>query len=104
MGGTTSDVCLIQGGAAQIASDRSLGGRPLRQPMVAVESIGAGGGSIARLDHGSLMVGPESAGAVPGPACYAKGGERATVTDANLVLGYMDVERILGGNVRLDAP
>ena len=104
MGGTTTDVCLILDGAAQIASDRSLGGRPLRQPMVAVESIGAGGGSIARLDHGSLMVGPESAGAVPGPACYAKGGERATVTDANLVLGYMDVERVLGGNVRLDAP
>ena len=103
MGGTTTDVCLILDGEAQIASDRSLGGRPLRQPMVAVESIGAGGGSIARLDHGSLMVGPESAGAVPGPACYAKGGDRPTVTDANLVLGYMDVERILGGDVRLDA-
>ena len=102
MGGTTTDVCLIQGGDAQIASDRSLGGRPLRQPMVAVESIGAGGGSIARLDHGSLMVGPESAGAVPGPACYAKGGERPTVTDANLALGYMDAERILGGDVHLD--
>ena len=65
MGGTTTDVCLIQDGEAQIASDRSLGGRPLRQPMVAVESIGAGGGSIARLGHGSLMVGPESAGALP---------------------------------------
>ena len=103
MGGTTTDVCLILDGEAQIASDRSLGGRPLRQPMVAVESIGAGGGSIARLDHGSLMVGPESAGADPGPACYAKGGDRPTVTDANLVLGYMDVERVLGGNVRLDA-
>ena len=103
MGGTTTDVCLIQGGEAQIASDRSLGGRPLRQPMVAVESIGAGGGSIARLDHGSLMVGPESAGAEPGPACYAKGGARPTVTDANLLLGYMDVDRVLGGNVHLDA-
>ena len=102
MGGTTTDVCLIVDGEAQIASDRSLGGRPLRQPMVAVESIGAGGGSIARLDHGSLMVGPESAGAVPGPACYAKGGERPTVTDANLLLGYMDTDRVLGGNVRLD--
>ena len=103
MGGTTTDVCLILDGEAQIASDRSLGGRPLRQPMVAVESIGAGGGSIARLDHGSLLVGPESAGADPGPACYAKGGDRPTVTDANLVLGYMDVDRVLGGNVRLDA-
>ena len=104
MGGTTTDVCLILDGEAQIASDRSLGGRPLRQPMVAVESIGAGGGSIAQIDHGSLRVGPESAGADPGPACYGKGGARPTVTDANLVLGYMDVERILGGNVRLDAP
>ena len=102
MGGTTTDVCLILDGEAQIASDRSLGGRPLRQPMVAVESIGAGGGSIARLDHGSLMVGPESAGARPGPACYAKGGTRPTVTDANLTLGYMDAERVLGGNVHLD--
>ncbi len=102
MGGTTTDVCLIQGGEAQIASDRSLGGRPLRQPMVAVESIGAGGGSIARLDHGSLMVGPESAGARPGPACYAKGGDRPTVTDANLALGYMDAGRVLGGDVHLD--
>ena len=102
MGGTTTDVCLILDGEGQIASDRSLGGRPLRQPMVAVESIGAGGGSIARLDHGSLMVGPESAGAVPGPACYAKGGNRPTVTDANLLLGYMDTDRVLGGDVHLD--
>ena len=103
MGGTTTDVCLIADGEAQISADRSLGGRPLRQPMVAVESIGAGGGSIARLDHGSLAVGPESAGAVPGPACYGKGGARPTVTDANLVLGYMEVGRVLGGNVHLDA-
>ena len=102
MGGTTTDVCLIAGGEAQIASDRSLGDRPLRQPMVAVESIGAGGGSIARLDHGSLAVGPESAGAQPGPACYGKGGDRPTVTDANLLLGYMDRDRVLGGNVHLD--
>ena len=102
MGGTTTDVCLIADGEAQIASDRSLGGRPLRQPMVAVESIGAGGGSIARLEHGSLAVGPESAGALPGPACYGLGGERPTVTDADLVLGYMDAERVLGGGLRLD--
>ena len=103
MGGTTTDVCLIVDGEAQIASDRSLGGRPLRQPMVAVESIGAGGGSIARLDHGSLVVGPESAGADPGPACYARGGNRPTVTDANLVLGYMEADRVIGGDLRLDA-
>ena len=103
MGGTTTDVCLVFGGEAQISSDRSLGGRPLRQPMVAVESIGAGGGSIARLDHGALVVGPESAGADPGPACYGRGGGRPTVSDANLVLGYMDPNRVIGGDIRLDA-
>ena len=103
MGGTTTDVCLVFGAEAQISSDRSLGGRPLRQPMVAVESIGAGGGSIARLDQGALVVGPESAGADPGPACYARGGDRPTVSDANLVLGYMDPGRVIGGDIRLDA-
>ena len=102
MGGTTTDVGLVVDGEAQISSDRSLGGRPLRQPMVAVESIGAGGGSIARLDHGALVVGPESAGADPGPACYARGGERPTVSDANLVLGYMSPDRPIGGDIRLD--
>jgi N-methylhydantoinase A len=102
MGGTTTDVCLILDGQAQISSDRALGGRPLRQPMVAVESIGAGGGSIARLDHGALLVGPESAGADPGPACYGKGGDSPTVTDANLLLGYMDPDRIVGGGLKLD--
>ena len=103
MGGTTTDVCLIFDGEAQIASDRSLGGRPLRQAMVAVESIGAGGGSIARLDHGALVVGPESAGADPGPACYTRGGDRPTVSDANLVLGYMGPDRVIGDDIRLDA-
>jgi len=102
MGGTTTDVCLILDGEAQVTSERELGGRPVRQPMVAVESIGAGGGSIARLDHGALAVGPESAGARPGPACYALGGDRPTVTDANLVLGYMDPERTIGDGMRLD--
>ena len=103
MGGTTTDVCLVFDGKGQISADRSLGGRPLRQPMIAVESIGAGGGSVARLDHGVLAVGPESAGADPGPACYARGGDRPTVSDANLVLGYMDPDRIIGGDIRLDA-
>ncbi len=96
MGGTTTDVCLIVDGRAEIRSDRSLGDRPLRAPMVAVESIGAGGGSIARLDNGALRVGPQSAGAAPGPACYGLGGELPTVSDANLVLGYLDVERPVG--------
>jgi len=103
MGGTTTDVCLVFDGEGQISADRSLGGRPLRQPMIAVESIGAGGGSVARLDHGTLAVGPESAGADPGPACYARGGDRPTVSDANLVLGYMDPDRVIGGDIRLDS-
>jgi N-methylhydantoinase A len=102
MGGTTTDVCLILDGQAQISSDRSLGSRPLRQPMVAVESIGAGGGSIARLDHGALRIGPESAGADPGPACYGRGGSHPTVSDANLVLGYMDPQQALGRGLQLD--
>jgi N-methylhydantoinase A len=96
MGGTTTDVCLIVDGQAEIRSDRSLGERPLRTPMVAVESIGAGGGSIARLDSGALRVGPQSAGAAPGPACYGLGGELATVSDANLLLGYLDTKRPVG--------
>jgi N-methylhydantoinase A len=102
MGGTTTDVCLIVEGRAEIRSDRSLGERPLRQPMVAVDSIGAGGGSIARLDTGVLRVGPQSAGAEPGPACYGRGGTAATVSDANLVLGYLDAARPIGGTIRLD--
>jgi N-methylhydantoinase A len=101
MGGTTTDVCLIVDGRAEIRSDRSLGCRPLRTPMVAVESIGAGGGSIARFDNGALRVGPQSAGAAPGPACYGLGGELPTVSDANLLLGYLDAERPVG-DLRLD--
>jgi N-methylhydantoinase A len=99
MGGTTTDVCLIVDGCAEIRSDRNLGGRPLRMPIVAVESIGAGGGSIARLDTGALRVGPESAGADPGPACYGFGGKLPTVSDANLVLGYLNAKRCVGGVV-----
>lgn len=102
MGGTTTDVCLITAGRPEIATDRSLNDRPLRQPMVAVESIGAGGGSIARLDHRALCVGPESAGADPGPASYGRGGTRPTVSDANLLLGYLSRERLFGNEVRLD--
>ena len=102
MGGTTTDVCLITDGKAEVDSDRRIAGRPLRQAMVAVETIGAGGGSIAKLDHGALTVGPESAGADPGPACYGRGGTQPTVTDANLLLGYMDPDRLLGGEIHLD--
>jgi len=103
MGGTTTDVCLIADGQPETGSQRRLGEYPVRLPMVAVESIGAGGGSIAHADAaGALKVGPESAGASPGPACYGLGGESATVTDANLLLGYLDTERIYGGAIRVD--
>ena len=101
MGGTTTDICLIRDGEAQVSSDRELGGRPIRQPMVAVDSIGAGGGSIARLDHGTLRVGPESAGSFPGPACYGRGGTLPTVSDANLLLGYLEPGKPLGGGLQL---
>ena len=103
MGGTTTDVCLIADGRAETTSQRRLGGHPVRLPMVAVESIGAGGGSVAYADAAhSLKVGPRSAGAHPGPACYGAGGEDATVTDANVVLGYLNTERTYGGSIRLD--
>ncbi|PYM84443.1 MAG: hydantoin utilization protein [Candidatus Rokuibacteriota bacterium] len=103
MGGTTTDVCLIADGVAETSSQRKLGGYPVRLPMAAVESIGAGGGSIAHVDAaGALRVGPRSAGAAPGPACYGLGGTEATVTDANLLLGYLDPERVYGRAIRLD--
>jgi len=103
MGGTTTDVCLIADGLPETGSQRRLGEYPLRLPMVAVESIGAGGGSIAHADAaGALKVGPQSAGASPGPACYGLGGEAATVTDANVLLGYLNVERTYGGAIDLD--
>jgi N-methylhydantoinase A len=103
MGGTTTDVCLITDGVAETSSQRKLGGYPVRLPMAAVESIGAGGGSIAHVDAaGALRVGPRSAGAQPGPACYGLGGVEPTVTDANLFLGYLDPERVYGRSIRLD--
>lgn len=103
MGGTTTDVCLIADGVPETAGQRKLGEYPVRLPMVAVESIGAGGGSIARIEPtGALKVGPRSAGAVPGPACYGQGGTEPTVSDANLVLGYLDPGRVYGGAIRLD--
>jgi N-methylhydantoinase A len=103
MGGTTTDVCLITDGVPETARQRKLGDYPVRLPAVAVESIGAGGGSIASIDSiGALKVGPRSSGAVPGPACYGLGGTEPTVSDANLILGYLNPERIYGGSVRLD--
>ena len=102
MGGTTTDVCLVVNGEAQLTDQREIAGRAVRQPMLAIDSIGAGGGSIVRLSAGGLSVGPDSAGAHPGPACYGLGGQEPTVTDANAVLGYLDGERRLGGAIHID--
>jgi N-methylhydantoinase A len=90
MGGTSTDVCLIAGGAAERSTERTIAGFPIRLPSVDVHTVGAGGGSVAWVDGGgALRVGPESAGADPGPACYGLGGRRPTVTDANLLLGRL---------------
>jgi N-methylhydantoinase A len=102
MGGTTTDVCLISDGKAEISTNARLAGQPVRQPMVAVESIGAGGGSLVKLGTGGLSIGPESAGAEPGPVAYGRGGTLPTVTDANAVLGYLNVGHRLGGAISLE--
>jgi N-methylhydantoinase A/oxoprolinase/acetone carboxylase beta subunit len=98
MGGTSTDVCLIIDGAPAPAATREVGGFTVRFPALDVHTIGAGGGSIARIDPGgALVVGPQSAGADPGPACYGRGGARPTVTDANLVAGHIPPEAAFGG-------
>ena len=103
MGGTSCDVCVIDAGAVQEQSAGEIAGRPVALPMLAVHTVGAGGGSIAWRDGGgALRVGPRSAGADPGPACYGRGGTEPTVTDANLLLGYLDPESPLAGGVDLD--
>ncbi len=103
MGGTSCDVCVVQDGAVQESSGGEIAGRPVALPMLAVHTVGAGGGSIAWRDAGgALRVGPRSAGADPGPACYGRGGTEPTVTDANLVLGYLAADAPLAGGVELD--
>jgi N-methylhydantoinase A len=103
MGGTSTDIALLQAGEPQLTGDKSVAGSKVALPSIDIHTLGAGGGSIARVDAGGILrVGPESAGAVPGPACYARGGTAATVTDANVVLGYLDPENFLGGRARLD--
>ena len=103
MGGTSCDVSLIRAGSAGRSTERAVGGLPVRLPMLDIHTVGAGGGSIAWIDDGgALRVGPRSAGAEPGPACYGRGGQEATVTDANLVLGRLDAGVALAGSVRLD--
>jgi len=103
MGGTSCDVSVALGGVAAVGHGREIGGRPLALPMVDVHTVGAGGGSIAWRDEGgALRVGQRSAGADPGPACYGRGGEEPTVTDADLLLGWLDADSPLAGDVRLE--
>jgi N-methylhydantoinase A len=103
MGGTSFDVCLIKNGAVEVTKEMEIDGYRIALPLVAVHTIGAGGGSIVKVDaRGLLQVGPESAGASPGPVCYGRGGERPTVTDADLLIGYLDAKRFWGGRLALD--
>ncbi|WP_201742151.1 hydantoinase/oxoprolinase family protein [Mangrovicoccus ximenensis] len=111
MGGTTAKLCLVEDGKPLLTSEFEVdmahlkkgSGLPVSIPAVDLIEIGSGGGSIARVDLGTIAVGPESAGSVPGPACYGRGGARATVTDADLVLGYLNPDYFLGGEMQLDA-
>ena len=103
VGGTSADICLVRDGHPDVTVERSIGGLPLQLPMLDIATIGAGGGGIARVSPtGGLAVGPESAGADPGPACYGQGGVEPTVTDARLVLGHLP-PYLLGGEMNIDA-
>jgi N-methylhydantoinase A len=101
MGGTSFDVSMVIKGRPDVTTETDLEGFPVLTPMVNIHTIGAGGGSIAWLEEGGLRVGPASAGADPGPACYGRGGTESTVTDANVTLGRIDPDHFLGGNMRL---
>jgi N-methylhydantoinase A len=103
MGGTSTDIAVLRGGQPLLSGDKSVAGVKIALPSLDIVTLGAGGGSIAKLDRsGLLTVGPDSAGAAPGPACYGQGGTRATATDAHVVLGHLDPENFLGGRRRLD--
>jgi N-methylhydantoinase A len=102
MGGTSFDVALVVDGKALVSGTHEVGGFHLNTPVIDIRAIGAGGGSIARVEAGLLRVGPDSAGAAPGPVCYGRGGTRATVTDADLVLGILSPDNFLGGRMKLD--
>ena len=103
MGGTSTDISLIVGGEPRMSATRGVGAHRVSLPSLDIVSLGAGGGSIAWVDKGGILqVGPASAGADPGPACYGRGGESATVTDANVLLGYLNPANFLGGRTRLD--
>lgn len=105
VGGTSTDVALIQNGDPRVTRDTQCGDLKVRATSLDIRTVGAGGGSIAQVNPltSALRVGPESAGAVPGPVCYSKGGDKPTVTDANVVLGYLP-EELLGGTMKLDRP
>jgi N-methylhydantoinase A len=101
MGGTSTDVALLSGGECRLSGEAVVHGYPIKAPMLDIHTVGAGGGSIAYVDGGLLKVGPRSAGANPGPACYGLGNTEPTVTDANLVLGLLNPEYFLGGRMRV---
>ena len=104
MGGTSCDVALIRDGEPLLSSRGKIEGRDLAVPMLDINTVSAGGGTVATVDRfGVLQVGPHSAGAVPGPACYGRGGAAPTITDCNLVLGYLGEDNFLGGRMRLEA-
>ncbi len=104
MGGTSFDVCMVKDGAPALTTEGRIARYPFGLPTLAIHTIGAGGGSIGWIDDGGLLrMGPRSAGAVPGPACYGRGGVEPTCTDADLILGFLDADRFLGGRLRLDA-
>ena len=104
MGGTSFDICLAYDGSLRFTKESEIGSLPIKVPMIDIHTLGAGGGSVAWIDAGgALRVGPRSAGAQPGPACYGRGGDEATVTDANVVLGRIDPANFLGGEMALDA-
>jgi len=103
MGGTSTDVCLVQDGRPTLIGETEIDGLPIKTPVIDIATVGAGGGSLIWIDDGGLMrVGPQSAGADPGPACYGRGGRQATVTDAHLVRGTIRAESFLGGSMALD--
>jgi N-methylhydantoinase A len=104
MGGTSTDVCLVQDGRPSLASESEIDGLPIRTPVLDIVSVGAGGGSIAWVDDGGMLrVGPQSAGADPGPACYGRGGTEPAITDAHIVIGTIRPTAFLGGRMKLDA-
>jgi len=105
MGGTSTDVCLIQGLSIPLTTEQYINQYPIRAPQIEINTVGAGGGSIAWMDDGQILkVGPRSAGATPGPACYGCGGNEPTVTDANIILGRLSIEtKIAGGSIKLNS-